>query len=582
VTALGFLVAHLAVLLLCSSSSLAGNLPTLATSAPDHEVSGPFDRGAHLPASIRAYIGTTGGRDLRLAVMGDPKLAPAAENAYKSFLAGEMWDVVAAQINLSSVELFDRVFAGPTYLVTDLTKAERNAIKLRRQGKTPPKFGQPMFNQGRGGGSPWGRQPKSDKSDEPPGDAMGWVMITTVDQELFTLIVDGLNLRLTRWIGQIAVYESNDRSSIIAYHDNMLMFADSISDSLLREIIELDDSSPSLSDHPGYQTVASQLGNGEVGAFFQDEMMATRWWGIGIDLVPERQEVRARTLSNRVRPDTTEPLEPLDLTLPRQLGGEAMFVATGRIDYATPLAVPTIGQMVMGMTFHRPQFQKRIGPTEVIVYDSIPLQSDESDNGDSENRDRTETLMPVVGWAVEVRSDFEQTSRGFDYLVSRAIRGLRFMVQEPINIEVPKSWPNSATELRRLDISDATERWEGLPGASEMELVWATVISDGRAWWVCTTQEYLFHRIASCLRNSDPSDRQQNGRQLMGNGEVATQHIGRMLQAWPGVLGGSSDETGTQKADAISGLLNVIDHISWVVEESEDGQTIQANYLLKW
>lgn len=481
----------------------------------------PFDDARFVPASVtQYYCFVEAGEEL-----GDllkSSLAPGLAAFYEKARSGRSWREFAQSTGVDPKTLFDMLASQRVTLVTD--EAEK----------------------------PRGREEREDFS--------RWVLMARVEEPAALDLLRLLNGRVREFAGATAIYAAEGGSLRFAYREGRFYVAASDAQPLLQAmlapVIE-----PCLADDEEFRE-ARRVGPGDFGMFRRGR--GDVHWEAGAAKM--RRTGMHVSLVKRHEPRTSEGerADAISLGLLGMLAQDAIYVNIERTpDPAQPPCERTVSTGVLPLVpvaRAKPEMLEHLGPTMVTLIEPA-LES--------------ATGVPVMTVAIELRDPRLAVGELDEFMADATARlsNRRHRTAEEPASETAVLNAGAAPEVLRVAECRGSEmplRLVGLEGAWPRQVVWSSLITPERAWWIASTdkdsQSRLVERLESftetCRRPSNSSAR----------GVLIGDRLATLMQQWPAVHA-QTRHPFLVELFAWRELLQGVRDIKWRVARPSDDRT---------
>lgn len=443
----------------------------------------PFEDARFVPASVTQYYCFVEAGE-ELADLLDSSLAPGLAAFYEKARSGQSWREFAQSTGIDPKTLFDTLVSQRVTLVTDQA------------------------------GEPRGRDGRDDFS--------GWVLMARVEKAAALDLLRLLNGRVREFAEETAIYAAEGGSLRFAYREGRFYVAASgaqaLLESMLAPVIE-----PCLADDEEFRD-ARRVGPGDFGMFkrgrgdvhWEAGAAKVRRTGMQISLVKHHES----------RPGEGEQADAINLGLLGLLAENAIYVNIERTpDAARPPCERTASTGILPLVpvaRAKPEMLEHLGPTMVTVLEPA-LDSSAG--------------VPVMTVAIEMRHP--QLAVGeLDEFMAQATARLshrRPRSEEPAPEPTVQN-SGAAPEVLRVAECRGSEmplRLVGLEGAWPRQVVWSSLVTADRAWWVASTDKDSQSRVIQRMESFTETCRRPSS--TSARGVLIGDRIAALMQQWPAV-----------------------------------------------
>ncbi len=535
-------------------SSTASTLAALAAAwltagalgaAGEESFPDPFEDARLVPTEVTQYYSFVDAGEC-LADLLDSPLAPGLRALYERSSSGRSWTGLAASAGFEPRALFDVLLSKRVTLVTDQPEPRREVRPPRRRdapGGPPPVAGE---------------SPPAARED---AQFSRWVLMAKVDETSALDLLKRLDGRTREFIDDTPVYTAGPDAMRFAYREGRFYLAAADAGPLLTLLLRTT-LETSLADDEDFRE-AQRVGPGDFGMFRRGAEDG-RWEAAAARLRRSRLQINFLR-SHDPRPINSDQADSINVALLHALGEQALYVGMERVPEAG--AIPcekTAGAGMLALVplaRARPAMLEHLGPTMFTVVE--PVSS--SPGG-----------TPAITVGLEMRAP-EQAVAELDAFMAEATTRLA----RPNRAETPANGPvtnsGSSPEVLR------TVAWRGmgmplrLVGVEEnwpSRIVWSSLITADRAWWVASTDPVHQSKVIERLRTFDGPCRKSSSTSH-ARGVLYGKRAADLIRQWPAV---TSDATHPFLGQLFAWreLLDGVSTVAWRVSRPADHRTETA------
>ncbi len=493
----------------------------------------PFEDARFVPSSITQYFCFVEAGE-SLSEMMRSSLAPGLRTFYETCRSGQSWRDLAASTGIDSSRLFDLLVSKRVTLVTDQERLEHP-----RPGEAP--------------------------------DYSRWVLMARVDESFAKDLLKMLGGRVREFVDDTPIYAAENGSLRFAHRDGRFYLASANGEALLRLMLAKS-IVVALADDDEFRE-ACRVGPGDFGMFRRGA--GDMHWQAGSAKI--RHDRMNFNFISRHEPRGVEqdPGDAINLGLLHVLSDNAIYVGIER----TPLpndppcergAGPGLIPLVP-IARAKPALLQELGPTMFTVIE-LPDASDSSTRG-----------IPAMTVGIEMRRPEEAIGELDAFMGEAAARLARHRRDQAA---LPEEAPTIANagglpgELRRAEWRGGGLPMEkfGVEGTWPQRVVWSSVLSEDRAWWVASTNEQCQRRIVSKLQSFTPQCGKAST--TRARGAVYGQRVASLLSQWPAVQA-AAENPYLAELFAWRELLSSVSAIGWRVSQPGP-DTTETSISVTW
>lgn len=510
----------------------------------------PFEDARLVPVEVTQYYSFVDAGEC-LAELLDSPLAPGLRALYDRSSSGRSWKELAASAGLESRALFDLLLSKRVTLVTDQVEPDRPARPPHRGGD-------------RGAPPPAPDGPRPGAREGP--DFSRWVLMARVDEAAALDLLRRLDGRTREFVGGTPVYSAGPDTMRFAFREGRFYLAASdartLLASMLRPTIE-----PSLADDEEFRE-ARRLGPGDFGMFRRGPE-EEHWEAAAGRLRRSRLHI-GFLRSHEARSISSDSADSINVALLHALSERALYVGLERVP--EPGRIPCERSAGAGLLAlvplarARPAVLEHLGPTMFTV-----VEPTASPGGG----------VPAITVGLEMRAPEQAVSELDAFMAEATIR-----LNRPKRGEAPsaESVTNSGASPEAL--RTVACRGMGMPlrlmGIEEnwpSRIVWSSLITEDRAWWVASTDAEHQSRVIERLRTFDePCRKSSSGSHARG--VLYGKRAADLMRHWPAI---SSDAAHPFLGQMFAWreLLDGVSSVTWRVSRPAEHRT-ETSVTVAW
>lgn len=527
---------------LVSRTAPAGN------SYPD-----PFEHAQRVPSNAHTYISFVDGAATLSELLKTP-IGPGLSVFYASSESGEAWKRLGVALNLDTHTLLTEIFNDRVTLVSaSRDDADANPIPTESRQARSDELADNVTQQ----------QVLLDR----------WVIMARTKESTVRTLIHSKQARIRAYVGEIAVYISDDATLLFAHRDGHLYLGSPKSEPLLQSMLA-PIIAPSLADDPEFRR-ARRVGPGQAAFFKRGTRENT--WDAGAARISSRH-VRLRFINSTAQPlpahDDSVNIELLD-----RLSADALYVSVEHTPTSQGVAQqsdrPSAGLGVWpfaSLATARPDLLDELGSTMFTV-----VAPAGSETGDPDG-------YPAVAIGVELGPSI-RVVESLDQFMSAATSQLCMagQIRKPASSPVIQGLWEEPRAVRTADLAGRGVNLEmiGMPNAEwPARLVWSTSFAGKRAWWIASTDRGLHDRLHSALGEMSEEPRRLSTCNLSRGAAFGSQ-ISEMFMHWPAVANAAADRSFASRLRSWSELLRHVDALRWRTVRLNDHEAL-TYALVSW
>ncbi len=492
----------------------------------------PFEDARYVPSTVTQYFCfVEAGESLR-ELMGS-SLAPGLKAFYEKCQSGESWRDLAAATGVESSKLFDMLVSRRVTLVTDQDQERR------------------------------------DRRDEAL-DFSRWVLMAKVDEPFAKDLLRILDGRVREFVDDTPLYVAGSGELRFAYLDGRFYLTASKGEALLRSMLARS-MGAALADDVGFRE-ARGVGPGDFGMFKRGS--ANGHWQAGSARVHSDRLSLNFASKHTARGGDRDRGDAINLGLLSTLAEDAIYVGIERTPEADdPACENRFGPgplVLVPIARAKPSLLNHLGPTMFTVIE-MPESSGSSGAG-----------IPAMTVGIELREPADAVGE-LDEFMGRATMRLsesrrqRAALTQPPAVSFTGESPNAVRVAEWRGAGLQLEQL-GLSGTWPERVVWSSVHSDDRTWWVASTDEDCQRRIAGKLQSVAPQCRKSSSTQARGM--IVGSRLAELLKQWPAV-NAAAESKGLAELAALGELLSAVSDIRWRVTQRTPERT-ETGISISW
>lgn len=493
----------------------------------------PFEDAQFVPSSITQYFCFVDGGE-SLAGLMQSSLAPGLKTIYETSHSGRSWRDLAASTGIDPSKLFDLLVSRRVTLVTDQEREARP-----RPGEAP--------------------------------DYSRWVLMARVDESFAKDLLKMLGGRVREFVDNAPLYSADNGSLRFAYREGRFYLAAAEGEALLKSMLAKS-MAPALADDDEFRE-ARRVGPGDFGMFKRGT--GEVHWQAGAAKVRHDRMNFNFISKHEAHGVQQEPDDAINLGLLRTLSENAIYVGVERTP--PPNRLPREHRTGPGLlplvpiASANPSLLEELGPTMFTVIE-LPEESDSSAHG-----------IPAMTVGIEMRQPYGAIGELDTFMgeaTARLARHRRDKAALPEQAPAVVNAGGRPDELRSAEWRGGgmPMKMLGLDGTWPQRVVWSSVISENRTWWVASTDERCQRRIVDKLKSFTPQCSSSTSTQARG--AIYGQRLASLLAQWPAVKAGAENPF-MAELFAWRELLTSVSAIGWRISQSCP-ETTETSISVSW
>lgn len=493
----------------------------------------PFEDARFVPASITQYFCFVEAGET-LSELMQTSLSPGLRTFYETCKSGQSWRDLAASTGIDSSQLFDMLVSRRVTLVTDQDGVDHAG----------------------------------------PGEVLDfsrWVLMARVDESFAKDLLKMLGGRVREFVDDTPLYAAENGNLRFAYRDGRFYLAAANGEALLKLMLAKS-IAIALADDDEFRE-ARRVGPGDFGMFKRG--VGDVHWQAGAAKVRHDRMNLNFISSHEPRGDQDEPGDAINLGLVRTLSENAIYVGVERTPrpdgpsterHAGPRLLPLVP-----IARADAALLEELGPTMFTVIE-LPEASDSSARG-----------IPAMTVGIEMRQPQDAVSQLDAFMGEASTRLARHRRDQAALPNPPPTIVNAGGapgDLRSVEWHGGgmPMKMLGLDGTWPQQMVWSSVRSDDRVWWVASTDKECQRRIVSKLESFASSCTKAVSTQARG--VVYGQRLASLLAQWPAVKAGAENPFMTELF-AWRELLSSVSSIGWRISQPAP-ETTETSISVSW